>query len=55
MALFRVQMTYAAFTEHVGSGVPVLAFKQPTGTEVVVVIMRIDDDPVRYETWEVSA
>ena len=54
----RVSMTYSAFTDRVGRGVglhPVLAFKQPTGTEVVVVIIKVDGEPPHYETWEVSA
>jgi len=51
-------MTYSAFTDRIGRGVgihPILAFKQPTGTEVVVVIIKVDGDPPHYETWEVSA
>jgi len=52
----RISLTYAQFTERVGRGglVPILAFKQPSGTEVVVLIVKVNDDPVQYETWEVS-
>ena len=51
VALIRT-MTFAQFTALDLAGRPLLAFKQPTGTEVVVLVMEIDGS---YELWEISA
>ncbi|HLB68448.1 MAG TPA: hypothetical protein VJN63_08300 [Thermoplasmata archaeon] len=45
-------MTFAQFASQDLAGRPLLAFKQPTGTEVVVLVMEIEGS---YELWEISA
>ena len=45
-------MTFAQFKSLDLAGRPFLAFKQPTGTEVVVLVIEVEG---AYELWEISA